>query len=164
MHVQRHRTNGAARHQTLPLTCAHDLVRVSHTHQSHDEPNWTAAAPMRVGTFRSVIPARLIVVRAVLPMSVSDILLAFQASIASCLSTAKLDSSTGDTHSGTQHQGEKTCHELATCLLHGSYLVPGAFCSQRWQLRPSSTPRAREAAGGSWSSQARSAGTRRYAP
>lgn len=33
----------------------------------------------------------------------------------------------------------QACHELATCLLHGSYLVPGAFCSQRWQLRPSST-------------------------
>ena len=76
--------NGAARHQSLPLTCAHDLARVSHTHQSHDEPNWTAAAPLRVGTFRSVIPARLIVVRAVLPMSVS-VLLAFQASIASCV-------------------------------------------------------------------------------
>ena len=76
--------NGAARPQTLPHSCAHDLVRVSHTHQSHDEPNWTAAAPMRVGTFRSVIPARLIVPRAVLPMSVS-VLLAFQASIASCV-------------------------------------------------------------------------------
>ena len=33
----------------------------------------------------------------------------------------------------------KACHELATCLLHDSYLVPGAFCSQRWQLRPLST-------------------------
>ena len=31
------------------------------------------------------------------------------------------------------------CHELASCLLHGSYLVPGAFCSQRWQLRPLSS-------------------------
>ena len=69
---------------TSTLICAHDLVRVSHTHQSHDEPNWTAAAPLREGTFRSVIPARLIVVRAVLPMSVS-VLLAFQASIASCI-------------------------------------------------------------------------------